>query len=202
MGGLGSGNWYRWDTQTTTSEVHSVDIRYLKKRGFLRTGSMGTLSWIRGGEQSGNIRFITHGNSLQLIYKHKQYGEDWIDRNESIKFDWTPCNYGGSRQWLICPHCGKRVVIIYGLSSGFLCRHCYKLPYTSQRETYLDRMMRKARKIRKRLDADNDLDVPIFHKPKGMHWQTFNRLVNQEKRTNGLADLAFEKRIMALTRLI
>lgn len=201
MGGLGSGNWYRWDTQTTISEVHSVDIRYLKKRGSLRAGTVGSLSWSCGGEQSGNIRFMTHSNSLQLMYKHRQGGEDWVSRNENITFDWTACNYGGSRQWLLCSHCGKRVAVIYSLASGFLCRHCYKLPYGSQRESYIDRMTRKARKIRKKLNADVDLSVPIFHKPKGMHWQTFCRLVKEEQRTNALTEIAFEKKIMALTRL-
>lgn len=201
MGGLGSGNWYRWDTQTTTSEVHSVDIRYLKKRGLLKAGTAGSLSWNCGGEPSGNIRFKTHSNSLQLMYKHRQGGEDWVGRNENISFDWTSCNYGGRRQWLLCPHCGKRVAILYGLSSGFLCRHCYKLPYGSQRESYLDRMTRKARKTRKKLNADYDLSVPIFNKPKGMHWKTFNRLVNQEQRVSNIVDIAIEKHIMALTRI-
>ena len=201
MGGFGSGNWYRWDTRTTTEQVHSVDIRYLKKRSFLKSGITGTLSWNCGGEQTGSIRFKTSSDSLQLIYKHRQGGGDWIDENERVAFDWTHCNYGGNRQWFLCPHCGKRVAILYGLNSGFLCRHCYGLPYASQGETYLDRIMRKTRKIRKRLDGDVDLSMPIFHKPKGMHWKTFNRLVNKEQRTNDLVEIAFEKKIMTLTRL-
>ncbi|WXG55377.1 MAG: hypothetical protein ROD09_11150 [Candidatus Sedimenticola sp. (ex Thyasira tokunagai)] len=48
MGGLGSGNWYRWDKKTTAEEVHRVDIRYLKKQGYLTPGYMGWLSWSCG----------------------------------------------------------------------------------------------------------------------------------------------------------
>ena len=42
MGGLGSGNWYRWDTRTTTEQIHRVDIRYLRKQGFLKEGTFAT----------------------------------------------------------------------------------------------------------------------------------------------------------------
>ena len=36
--------------------------------------------------------------------------------------------------------------------------------------------MRKARKIRHRLGASTSLLDPIWEKPKGMHWRTFERL--------------------------
>jgi len=200
MGGIGSGRWYRSNTITTTNEVHNIDIRFLKKRGFLKTNITGTLSWSRDGESFGSIRFKTSNDSLQLRYKHCQCGGDWIDRNERIKFDWTPCNYGGNRQWLLCPHCNKRVAVLYGLISGFLCRHCYKLPYASQGESYLDRMTRKTEKLRKRFDVDDYGETLIFHKPKGMHWQTFNRLMNEEQRIDALAMTAIERRILVLTQ--
>ncbi len=32
MGGIGSGNWYRFDKKTTTGECHSVDVRYLHRK--------------------------------------------------------------------------------------------------------------------------------------------------------------------------
>jgi len=201
MGGLGSGNWYRWDTRTTTEQIHRVDIRYLRKQGFLKEGTFGTLSWSCGGQQTGSIRFKTSNDSLQLIYRHRQRGEDWIDKSERIAFDKTPCNFGGDRQWLLCPHCGKRVAIVYGLGSGFLCRHCYDLPYASQGETQLDRMMRKARKIRKQLNADIDLDIPIYRKPKGMHWKTFANYVEAERKANLRVSTEFEKVLMSLKGL-
>lgn len=137
MDGIGSGSNYRWATSTTkTEETHRVDIRFLKKQGFLRPGTGGSLSWNRGGDPTGNIHFQTHDDSIHLIYK-RSYGEDWEQKHERIAFDWTPCNYGGTRQWLICPHCSKRVAIVYGPGSGFLCRHCYDLSYSSQSEGQL-----------------------------------------------------------------
>jgi len=35
MGGVGSGNWYRFDKKNTTGECHWVDVRYLHREGLL-----------------------------------------------------------------------------------------------------------------------------------------------------------------------
>lgn len=45
-------------------------------------------------------------------------------------------------------------------------------------------MMRKSRKIRKHMGASQSLEMPIWNKPKGMHWKTFNRLVREEEGAN------------------
>lgn len=190
MGGIGSGQYCRWNSSTTkTEEVHRVDIRFLKKMGYLKPGTYGSLSWNCGGEPTGSIRFETKHDAIHLIYKHRRHGEDWQPKNERIVFDWTSCNYGGSRQWLICPHCKKRVAVLYGLDSGFLCRHCYDLSYSSQSEHYLDRLMRKARKIRKRIENEDG----YFEKPKGMHWKTYDELVKQECEISDYVDRSINR---------
>lgn len=66
--------------------------------------------------------------------------------------------------------------MLYGADKLFLCRHCYRLPYASQGEGYLDRISRKADKIDKKLEADEYIVVDDLYKPKGMHWRTFYRL--------------------------
>ena len=35
MGGVGSGNWYRYDKKITTGECHIVDVRYLHREDLL-----------------------------------------------------------------------------------------------------------------------------------------------------------------------
>lgn len=112
MGGVGSGNRYRWDKKTTTEQVHRVDIRYMRKHGLLRwPGIVGSLSWSCGGEQTGSIRYRVEQDALVLIYRHRSYGEEWEEVQERVWFDRTPCNYGGKRQWFQCPNCGKRVAV-------------------------------------------------------------------------------------------
>ena len=191
MGGTGSGQWYRWDKKTTCEEVKRIDIRYMNQKGLLKPCS-GKLSWSCNGEPTGNINFTVDGQVMILSYRYRQGGEDWQSVEERVVIDRTPCNFGGERQWFRCPHCDRRVAVLYGADVRFLCRHCYGLPYGSQQETYLDRMMRKARKIRGRLGADSDLDMPIWEKPKGMHQKTFDRLVKEEKKANAAVAAAFE----------
>jgi len=38
MGGLGSGDWYRFNKKTTTGECQRVDVRYLHREGLLTPG--------------------------------------------------------------------------------------------------------------------------------------------------------------------
>ena len=178
MGGPGSGNWYRWDSKTTTESQKRIDIRWLRKQGYLRPGTMGSLSWSGGDEQTGSIRFCMKSDRMKLNYRHKLNGGEWEPVEINVQFSETQCNYGGTRKWFICPNmnCSKRVAVLYGTGKYFLCRHCYGLVYSSQQESEPDRLMRKTRKIRARLGASNNLFEPIWFKPKNMHQKTFDRL--------------------------
>jgi hypothetical protein len=51
------------------------------------------------------------------------------------------------------------------------------LAYYSQRLSRSDRPMLRAQRIRRRLGSEDGMDEPA--KPKGMHWQTYNRLLDQ-----------------------
>ena len=110
----------------------------------------------------------------------RYFKRQYTDQNSGISyFDHTPCNYGGSRKWFSCPHCNRRVAIIYGAGKLFLCRHCHNLTYGSQQEHCADRNLRKARDIRNRLGGGNNLTDPFPWKPKHMHWKTYWRLRNE-----------------------
>ncbi len=192
MGGSGSGTWCRWNKKTYTEEVKRIDIRYMNKRGFLKPGFNGSLSWSSRGEPSGNINFVAWETKMRLKYRYRINGGEWEPVEEDIQLDQTPCNYGGVRKWFICPSCGQRVGLLYGHGKYFRCRNCSGVTYASQSEGDLDRMCRKARRIRKRLDIgvewwDADcLADPIMMKPKGMHQKTFDRLRLAE---NGAQDM-------------
>jgi hypothetical protein len=70
---------------------------------------------------------------------------------------------------------------LYCASKWFLCRQCYGLNYTCQNEVYADRMIRKARKLRAKLGASMDLQMPISERPHGMYRSTFERLIRQDQ---------------------
>lgn len=185
MGGRGSGQYYRGSTRSTCEETRRIDIRYLRQNGLLRPNRAGSLSWTCGGEPSGNINYTMYENTMVLNFRaHGYWDDDWESVQQTIWFDRTPCHYGGSRKWFLCPECDSRVGILYGGDVLFLCRHCYRLPYASQGEDFLSRMNRKLDKISNKLEADEYTVVDELWKPKGMHWKTFYRLKMAEINTD------------------
>jgi hypothetical protein len=186
MGGYGSGR-HGWGGKTTTESQRRIDIRWMKRQGYFRAGTMGNLTWSSRGEQTGLLGFSMVEKGMVLNYRYRINGGEWEPVEQAIAFDRTPCNYGGHRTWFLCPRCRKRIAILYGAGKFFLCRHCYDLAYGSQQETTGDRLMRKQRKIRERLGASESLVDPILFKPKGMHQKTFDRLRQEETRTSYLS---------------
>ena len=176
MGGQGSGQCCRWDSKKTTESQYRVDIRWLRKQGYLKSGTSGLISWSCGDEQTGSVRYRIDPDHLVLNYRCRLYGCEWEDVKQEISFDQTPCNYGGYRLWFCCPHCQKRVAILYVTGKLFLCRHCCNLTYACQQESPPFRLTSKAQKIRNPLGTNLCTDEPIIDKPKGMHWKTFERL--------------------------
>ncbi len=184
MGGIGSGRWLRRDSRTTTESQHWIDIRWLKKQKYLRPGTFGSLSWEMRDEETGSIRYRMEENRMVLYYRNRSHGGEWEDVEQAITFDRTPCNNGGHRTWFLCSQCRGRVAVLYGNGKYFLCRHCYGLAYSSQQESRLDRLMRKARKIRRQLGGGVNLLDPFPWKPKGMHWNTYWRLRQKSERAH------------------
>jgi hypothetical protein len=139
--------------------MHRVDIRTLKKQGYL-AGKNETitrlLSWAdREGEETGSIVVEVHDDHIYLKYTaNKEYIE------EKVIISKRPCNFGGYRKYLLCPGCGKRVVTLYG-GKYFRCRHCYDFCYSSQLETPPIRLSRKARKLAEKVAGD-DKDYDQF----------------------------------------
>ena len=195
MGGFGSGRWYSWGGKTTTESQHKIDIRWLKKQRCLQHGTMGSLSWSRSGEQTGSIGYRMETGRMILQYSHRASGGEWEPVEQVISFERTPCKYGGTRTWFLCPRCRKRIAVLYGAGKYFFCRHCYKLAYACQQEGKSDRLMRKARKIRRRLGASDNLCEPILFKPKNMHQTTFDRLRREADNADALSWLLMVRRL-------
>jgi hypothetical protein len=183
MGGVGSGNWYRFDKKITTGECHSIDVRYLHREGLLRPWRWFSLRWSRAGRETGSIRAAAIGNEkperVILTYRHRSGPSgEWEDVREPVPLAWTACNFGGQRPWFICPGagCARRVAVLYGPGRYFLCRHYHNLVYQSQRDNAMDRALHKAQAIRKRLGGSTNMMEPFLEKPKGMHHDTYERL--------------------------
>ena len=174
MGGRGSGR-HGGLSAGKCHEHHSVDLASLRRKGHLRPGYSGSVTWSRFGQKIGSIAYRIERYGLQLIYRTRPRGSDWQDVNELIPFSTTRTNFGGVRKWLLCPSCSRRCRILYG-GSRFRCRRCYRLKYESQYEPPFGRAANRVHKFRARLGHSGSLDDPFPRKPKGMHWKTYRRL--------------------------
>ena len=179
MGGLGSGNWYRFDKKTTTDVCRSPDIRRFHREGLLEPGNWFSWRWSRAEREVASIGVVVDRDCMVLSYRYRG-GPDaqWEDVEEAVPLEWTPCNFGGERPWFICPgtRCGRRVAILYQPGKDFLCRHCHDLSYESQRKDKKDRALKRAQKIRQRLGGSANMLEPFPEKPKGMYHDTYIRL--------------------------
>ena len=73
----GSGSWYRWNSKETTDSQHRIDIRWLKKQGYIRPGIAGSLSWSSRGKQTGFIDYRMEENRMILNYRQWTHGGEW-----------------------------------------------------------------------------------------------------------------------------
>lgn len=185
MGGYGSGR-FGSGRKRTTGSVRQLDIHSIKPCH--APGARGTISWpsLDDEKKHEGIGFFTEKNQIIFSYAVRMGNGEQETIHQKIELTRTPCNFGGTRTWFVCPRCFRRVAILYLGGTRFYCRRCYGLAYPSQQEGIADRLQRKARKIRKRLGADDNFMIPIWRRPKGMHQKTFERLRKE-------ADLAYEQ---------
>ncbi len=191
MGGRGSGRIFRWDKKTSLEECHFIDVRDWKRRGLLADGSGFSWYWMRDGERVADIRVWAASDRVRVSYRYMRGGGEWQDIAETIPLAATLCHLGGERVFFRCPGCRRQAAKLYLYSPYFRCRRCRRLPYSSQQETVLDRANRKAFKLRKRLGDDGGIGDPIWNKPKGMHWRTFERLKAKLEQQDEIASFAF-----------
>ena len=173
MGGLGSGRW-SGSRSSCCEDYISLDLADLKRRGLLDGNYQATVfTWSYYGEVKSSLGVIFEPKSIRLMYK---IGDK--DFDSRVYFSYTDTNFGGKRRWFSCPWCGRSCRVIYA-GEYFKCRRCLGLRYESQYETVTSRQLSKADKIRKILLNGRPDDGEFPDKPKGMHWSTYNRLVNE-----------------------
>ena len=175
MGGIGSGHH---GGRPVTTDRRRLDVRLLQRLGLLVPGSV-IGAKPRGSQQElPPLQLRVESDDITLTFRRRNDKGDHWTKECHIRLERTPCNYGGSRVWFLCPSgCGRRVALLYFGEHGQLaCRHCGDLRYRSQRETRRDRTFRHANKLRKQLGWPPGVAHGHGGKPKGMHWATYRRL--------------------------
>lgn len=183
MGGYFSTRWDYVRTRQDTGSLLKLDAAILRTMGALTPGAIAWHEWTNGrGESVGTIQssMSTDGDRplLTLSYSIREHDGEWQPIRERIWLEATPCNYGGERLWLSCPECQTRRRVLYSLGGRFHCQQCHDLAYASTREDAHDRSIRRTQKLQKRLGASSAGIFDVPPKPRGMHWDTYERIID------------------------
>lgn len=159
MGGVGSGDWHRYDKKSTVEESLVLAMRDFRKRiGRYYAGGF-VWTWPAGHQRSiGYVITPDDPPTITLQYR-------WADREDvriPIRLEATPTNFNGQRWWFECPliiggvACRRRAGKLY-LPPGaryFGCRVCHDLSYRSSQEAHqAERGTGTIEWLQRRLDA-------------------------------------------------
>ena len=180
MGGTGSGGYAHQRIKGTVTNDRALDIRYWQREGMMKPGRRFEVRWGQQGALTLGIAVQVEEQQVILAYRYSRSDGSLMLVEYPITLDWTPCPFGGRRPWFRCPteDCGKRVAILYQGGSHFACRHCQQLAYSSQRENDIDRNLRRASKIKRKLSNRDHAPTSCPDKPKGMRWRTYQGLLS------------------------
>lgn len=150
MGGFGSGRWPRRARKTTAEETLAFGIGDLPH--LLVRGLAGVFTWSAGDQEIFQIGYQMLGAEPWLVLDlHYQAGTCAV--HLPLRIQATRPHFGGSRNWLTCPDCKRRVGKLYlpPNQNRFACRHCYKLSYRSCQDAHKrERLSKALAKMRER----------------------------------------------------
>lgn len=164
MGGLGSGNWFRWQGKKATVE-ESLVLAMRDFGGRIHPHSLGTFTWTRAGKNESSVGYFVKWRDTPTVTLHYRWRNS-EDVRIPIRLQTTPTQFGGERWWFTCPlivngvACNRRAGKLY-LPPGakyFGCRKCHGLTYRSSQEAHqaerllggIDRMERWLDSIKSR----------------------------------------------------
>lgn len=168
MGGIGSGR-HRYGSPRTCERCVRVDLAWLRRRGLLIPGVSRAVQWAWMGQVGGTLQIAASDSGVAL-------------GGEFARYTYSATRFGGRRQWLSCPGCGRGCRVLYRIGS-FRCRRCHYLTYNSQHASALvralDRDDRIRRQIGERLGQEFEGEHDFPGKPKRMRWATYRSLRNR-----------------------
>ncbi len=179
MGGFGSGP--SGTDKATCEGALFLDVRMLKKRGWLQPGSSAVVTW-KMGASSSSVELKASADKVRVIW-----ASGGTNYAESLPLCYSPQPLGGERSWWSCPGCSTRCAILYMRSMRWRCRSCHKLVHASTRDRCpIQRVRRKHRLVALKLGLTGDavhapdMNAPLIpEKPKGMHGTTYAKLLQQ-----------------------
>lgn len=182
MGGLGSGIWLRHGVREYLDDHISIDVRYLKRKGWLDEEYHTNITWSCDGVITDRIFVFTEPNIVTFKFVVQNNSGAFSDKKISVSLTCTNGTYGSQRLWFTCPSCDRRVALLYKVEQFLKCRKCCNLPYESQSETEFQRLKRKKHVKFRELKVKHGMVFPFRKRPKGMHKKTFQQFKNESMR--------------------
>lgn len=190
------GRWYRWDKKHTTTDFLQLDISHIARE--LPHDQHATVSWqwtYGDGRKASIMMTVLPRSGFRLVYSYNEHPVEPY----TVPVVYSSPTYGGQRPWFLCPHCHKRVRMLYG-GRLFLCRDCHGLTYESRQASREDSLVavirRRKRAILKRLGSDND---KLPEKPRSMHHKTYVTLAEEFRQLVQLEDDAL---LLSMVQLV
>ncbi len=182
--------WLMNSRRSTTGDLRRFAVHEIAAYGLKLRGASFGWHWSRDGKTQASIGASVQGGeySATLVLDYTLNGSPVTQR---IRLAASPCRFGGVRWLAICPNTGRRVAHLYIGASGAFSRHAYGLAFDSQRECALDRSLRRRGKALAKLKTDDPMLTP---RPKGMHFRTYERLLEEVWREEGFFDVAVQAR--------
>lgn len=173
MGGIGSGNWSRRSVRPVVGQLPAMDIRKWRVSGVLQPGKR----FVAATMGQGTVRAVSARIRPQSVLFEFDAGATEFSpllATWSVQIARTPCYFGGSRIWFVCPMstCQRRTTVLYAGQFCIACRQCLGLLYPSQYFDKTERAFAQLRRINDRLRVDA-LRVREEARPAGMHEKTF-----------------------------
>lgn len=176
----------RWRERVRLEDGLKLDINRLIGRGRIEPGSktFGRVSWPERpfhGQPAVSYLVTAELSDPLRGWIRLQLGafDQWIS------LETEPRNFGGRQWYFVCSSTDRRVSILWKPpgAARFLSRQGWgpRVAYASQFETWHDRACSRARAVRHRLGGSEyaGFGDELPPKPKGMHWRTYERKLDQ-----------------------
>lgn len=180
MGGYNSG---RHSNRRIVEACLTLHINGLLRQGAILPGynCLGSVVWTDAhtGEKHASIRYEADLIDTATAHVRLQYTVNGTPKDYVVNLETTPCPYGGSRWWWVCPVSGRRAAKLHlpPEAAVFASRQVYDLAYRSQRQVPMDRSHARQRRLYAKLAGQYDYFEQLPpRRPKGMRLTTYERL--------------------------
>jgi hypothetical protein len=171
MGGFSSGR-YRTRNRGTVDAAIRLDLRVMRRLGFLRPGAITTghlrWSWTATGEEKGSVSVTVNLSDPAAGFVVVRFRLDGDPRVQEIRLVGKPMRYGGRRYYFECPRHFRRCEVLPLVGGVFASRQAHRLAYTSQSLDRLSRLRERSSKLEKRLWPENGKRRPRGQSRQGL----------------------------------